>query len=257
MAPWEPGARLTPPPAPPGTVTGPPDFVGVGAQKAGTTWWYDLLTGHPDVFDHPSAHKERHFFMRFFDTEFEDDDISEYHRWFPRPPGQLTGEWTPDYMLHFWVPELLKRAAPDTKVLVLLRDPVERIISGLTHVALRQAVPDARAATEAYLRGRYFDQLDVVTSHFDRPRVLVQQFERCVRDPARELDRSFAFLGLPPSGRRAAATPVNATRAAKVGLPQGRRDELVRLYRADVERLAGTYSEIDVTLWPNFRFLAE
>lgn len=256
VAPWEPGAHLRPPPYPPTMEVGPPDFVGVGVQKAGTTWWYELLTHHPRVHNHPAAHKERHYFMRFFDADFGEAEVDEYRRWFPRPPGQLTGEWTPDYMLHFWIPRLLKLAAPETRVLVLVRDPVERIVSGLTHVADRQAVPDARSATEAYLRGRYFDQLQALSSHFGAGQVLVQQFERCLSDPAGELHRTLAFLGLPPtdvgpSERR----PVNPTASAKVLLPAGAREELVGLYRPDVEKLAAAYPHLDLALWPNFASL--
>ncbi|MGH9152801.1 MAG: sulfotransferase domain-containing protein [Acidimicrobiales bacterium] len=238
-------------------VVGPPDFVGVGAQKAGTTWWYQLLVEHPLVHNHPGVHKERHFFMRFFDRAFDADDAAEYHRWFPRPPGFQAGEWTPDYMLHFWIPRLLKHAAPDTKVLVLLRDPVERIVSGLTHVAARQAVPDARAATEAYLRGRYAEQLEGLGSYFDPSRILVQQYEKCRRDPPGELRRTLAFLGLPPMvSLRSYDSPVNETVVRKVSLPAATRDELVALYRRDVEKLVLTHPEIDVGLWPNFSFIA-
>lgn len=255
-APWEPGARLRPPPCPPGMDVGPPDFVGVGVQKAGTTWWYQSLASHPQVYHHPGVHKERHFFMRFFDAEFSAADAAEYHRWFPRPAGHLTGEWTPDYMLHFWVPPLLRRAAPDARLLVLLRDPVERIVSGLTHVAHRQAVPDARAATEAYLRGCYADQLDALLVHFDRDRVLVQQFERGREDPAAQLKETLAFLGLPDLAMPVDSGAVTATPGPKVRLPGGARDELVRLYRPSVERLVAAYPQIDVRLWPNFAFLA-
>ena len=255
VAPWEPGARLRPPKCPSGMEIGPPDFVGVGAQKAGTTWWYQLLTTHPEVYDHPAAHKERHYFDRFIDADFTRADEADYHRWFPRPPGQITGEWTPDYMLHFWIPPLLRRAAPDTKLLVLLRDPVERIVSGLTHVARRQAYPDARAATEAYLRGCYADQLDALVQHCGGDRVLVQQFEQCCADPAGQLKETCAFLGIPEPPAPLDAQPVNTTVGAKVQLPESARLELVRLYRPTVERLLTSYPQIDVSLWPNFAFV--
>lgn len=256
VQPWEPGARLAPPRCPEGMETGAPHFVGVGAQKAGTTWWYELLAGHPGVYNFPGAHKERHFFMRFFDREFGAADAAEYHRWFPRPPGRLAGEWTPDYMLHFWIPRLLRMAAPDTRLLVLLRDPVERMSSGLTHVATRQPVPDARAATEAYLRGRYFEQLLTLRSHFDADRILVQQYEKCRRDTAGELGRTFSFLGLPALAAVPDQTAVNPTVGRKVTVAGGIRNELVRLYRPDVEHLLAAYPDIDVSLWPNFAFLA-
>jgi len=54
--------RPEPPPPPPGFVTGPPDFVGVGAQKAGTTWWFRLIEAHPGVYHDPDQRPELHFF---------------------------------------------------------------------------------------------------------------------------------------------------------------------------------------------------
>ena len=52
-APWEAGFDFTPPPVGPGEETGPPDFVGIGVQKAGTTWWFELVLTHPDVSTPP------------------------------------------------------------------------------------------------------------------------------------------------------------------------------------------------------------
>ena len=46
-APWEDGFDFTPPALLPGESVGPPDFVGVGFQKAGTSWWYELVVDHP------------------------------------------------------------------------------------------------------------------------------------------------------------------------------------------------------------------
>ncbi len=66
FAPWEAGFDFTPPDLEPGEETGPPDFVGIGVQKAGTTWWYRLLTAHPGVSSRPGIHKERHFLSRCF-----------------------------------------------------------------------------------------------------------------------------------------------------------------------------------------------
>ncbi len=76
-----------------GEVNGPPDFVGIGAQEAGTTWWFHLIAAHPQVslivtkptdrYFYSSMHKERHFFARFGTEPFGPHDIEEYHRWFP------------------------------------------------------------------------------------------------------------------------------------------------------------------------------
>jgi hypothetical protein len=132
-APWEDGFDPTPPHAQGAEVTGAPDFVGIGVQKSGTTWWYDVICAHPDVYSRDDIHKERHFFGRFATRPFGPAECSLYHDWFPRLPGRLTGEWTPDYIHLPWVPELLAQAAPRTRLLALLRDPVERFRSGLAH----------------------------------------------------------------------------------------------------------------------------
>ena len=120
-----------PPPRPRDWAIGPPDFVGVGVQRAGTTWWYRLLCDHPSI--QRARGKEAHFFDGYFGREFSDSDVEAYHRLFPRPKGSLIGEWSPRYLHDFWTPALLRRAAPEAKILVLLRDPLQRYQSGLRH----------------------------------------------------------------------------------------------------------------------------
>ena len=77
--------------------TGPPDFIGVGTQRSGTTWWFRTLLGHPQIRPPRGRRKELHFFDRFCTRELGDGDIAEYHELFPRLPGQIAGEWTPRY----------------------------------------------------------------------------------------------------------------------------------------------------------------
>jgi len=112
----------TPPEVPEGWSVGPPDFVGVGAQKAGTSWWAALIHEHPNVKRTGGVAKELHFFDRYWESGFGASDIALYASYFPRPGGALAGEWTPGYMIDFWAPELIARAAPETRVLVLLRE---------------------------------------------------------------------------------------------------------------------------------------
>ena len=130
--------------------TGPPDFVGVGTQRSGTTWWFKTLLGHPQIRPPRGRRKELHFFDRFCARELLDADVAEYHELFPRKPGQITGEWTPRYMHDFWTPRLLARAAPEAKLLIMFRDPVERYRSGVLHQGQRTPYRDAAwLATDA------------------------------------------------------------------------------------------------------------
>ena len=82
----------------------PPDFVGVGAQKAGTSWWNALIEAHPDVHRQGGQPKELHFFDGLWEQPWSAADATRYARYFPRPTGAIAGEWTPGYMIDFWTP---------------------------------------------------------------------------------------------------------------------------------------------------------
>lgn len=253
FAPWEDGFDFTPPLPGPDEVTGPPDFVGIGAQKAGTTWWYELLAAHPGVWSRPDLHKERHFFDRFGAAGFGTEDALGYGRWFPRRPGTVTGEWTPDYLHWPWVPELLARAAPDARILVMLRDPVERFCSGLAHEWRNGAPRRPATVADAVARGRYFHALQRWWDHFDRSRILVLQYERCVDDTRSQLARTYEFLGLDgtfvPAGLE---RPVGATGSGRFVPDEELRRRMVAVYEADVAALVDHVPDLDVTRWPNF-----
>ncbi|MBA2570820.1 MAG: sulfotransferase [Chloroflexi bacterium] len=253
----------SPPECPPGWRTGPPDFVGVGAQKAGTTWWFKLLTAHPDVHETGGQRPELHFFDRFVTGWPGPDDVERYHRFFPRPPGAMAGEKTPIYMACHWVPRMLRDAAPETRPIVLLRDPIARYVSGRTHEdarlarvhrGVRDPANEVRWVSDAFAKGLYAQQLGWLYAAFPREQVLVLQYERCVADPAAQLARTYAFLGLdpfePPSDEL--ARPRNVTRREKLELEPERRTMLVDLYRDDVARLATLVPDIDPALWPDF-----
>jgi Sulfotransferase domain len=255
-APWEEGFDHTPPPPPPGERTGPPDFVGIGVQKAGTTWWYGLITAHPSVSSRQGFHKERHFLDRYGANPFRAADVERYHGWFPRPAGTITGEWTPDYFSYPWAPRLLRRAAPDVRLLLLLRDPVDRFRSGLTHLGTMGAPRDATAVTDAIQRGFYDRLLRGWLEAFDRDQMLVLQYERCVADRDTELARTFLHLGLeprtpPPEARGSSGRPRPTD-----DLDEEVRARLVDLYATDVAALAARLPELDLRLWPNFAYLA-
>jgi hypothetical protein len=252
---------LEPPECPAGWRTGPPDFVGVGAQRAGTSWWYRAIEDHPRVARIEDQAKELHFFGRFWQGDVPDDLAERYHRFFPRPPDAITGEWTPRYMYDFWSLRLLARSAPEARILVLLRDPVERYLSGLARqirLAEEAEQPiNLMMLADALTRGLYHQQLRRVFEFFPRERVLVQQYERCVADPADELAATCRFLGLepfdelPPRARERRRPP-----NPKPQLEEGMRADLIGRLEDDVARLIELCPEVDVALWPNFMHLA-
>lgn len=254
-----PGSR--PPPWPRDWDIGPPDFVGVGAQRAGTTWWYRLLCDHPQI--RRAAGKETHFFDAYFEGEFGEAEVDAYHRLFPRPKGSLIGEWSPKYLHDFWTPPLLRRAAPDTKILVLLRDPLLRLQSGLRHelAIVDRAVRRGRRryfggmdANESLARSLYSRQLETLFEEFDRDQVLVLQFERCVEDPAAELRRTYEFVGADPVDH----VPVALRERVGGAHPRLELNDRVseaarRMILRDATQLKALVSELDLSLWPSCR----
>lgn len=113
-----------------------PRWLGIGAQRCGTTWFTDLLTQHPQV-DVPKGIKEhselyRYGLMRPWDQEVR----KEYESLFD-DDHLLLGEFSPAYMRSVWACELtLEVLAPDAPVIVMVRDPIDRFASGLRHMML-------------------------------------------------------------------------------------------------------------------------
>jgi hypothetical protein len=239
-----------PPPIGPGQTVGAPDFVGVGVQKAGTSWWFDLLGDHPKI-DRPPF-KELHYFDSLY-RPGGDRNLERYHQYFPRSEGQLIGEWTPRYMADPWSLDLLARAAPDAQILVLLRDPFDRFRSGLTHDVSRGA-PDSPLVVSIHVeRSDYVGQLERLFSLFDRDRVLVQQYEACRADVAGELARTQRFLGLEPTDPVDPGRQVNATSVDKSPVADHVADVLRRQFATMAEPLSKLVPELDLDLWPSMR----
>ena len=65
-----------------------PDFLVIGAQKAGTSWWNRLIEAHPDVVNAGGQAKELHFFDRAWETPFSEAELRRYEAYFPAPPGK-------------------------------------------------------------------------------------------------------------------------------------------------------------------------
>jgi len=249
--PWESGYDLTAPPPPPGQATGPPDFVGVGVPAAGADWWFGLIAGHPGVSAPPVPGGARHYLSHYATRPFGPTEVERYHHWFPRRPGTITGEWTPTYLGDPWVPPLLARAAPDTRIIMVVRDPVDRLRLGLLETAGLRAANAGAHMAESVDRSVYARPLRQLLHHFPADRVLVLQYERCVGDPAAQLAVTYRFLEL--DDRHRPAGPLRPPRTVHpTPLDRTTDRRLIDLYADDVTDLMALVPTLDLSLWPRF-----
>lgn len=187
----------------------------------------------------------------------EDPAAAEiYFRHFPRKPGTIAGEFTPSYILPPG-PALLRSAAPNARIVVMLRDPIDRLESAITMDARRRRVFTLEIINAQERRSRYTELLEYLFRYYPPERVLVLQYEQCVADTPGELARTHRFLGIdpefvPPRYDR----PVNKTTSAKRRLSESERAELVERLWPDLCRLPRLVPGLDLELWRTSMALA-
>ena len=213
-----------------------PDFVVIGAKRGGTTSLYRYLLEHPSIVPlFPGAlHMKR---PRYYDVHYA-RGLRWYRSHFPLMVGRrslarpwaepaIAGEASPYYLFHPLAAERLARDFPDARLIVMLRDPVER---GYSHYKERRkhgaeplgfeaalAAEPGRLRGEAeriirepgyrsmehedhsYLaQGRYLDMLERWFALFPRDQFHIAISEEFYSDPDRVVNGIWSFLGLPP-----------------------------------------------------------
>ncbi|MEB3308432.1 MAG: sulfotransferase [Cyanobacteriota bacterium] len=127
-----------------------PSFLCIGAQKSGTTTLHRLLSSHPGIF--MPTEKELHYFSLHYHCG--PGWYAEHFR--GARPWQICGEITPYYLFHPQVPSRIRALLPEARLIVLLRDPVERALSGFFHSSRlgQESLPleQALAAEQARLQ---------------------------------------------------------------------------------------------------------
>ena len=195
-------------------------MLGIGVQKGGTTTLHHLLQAHPEVF--LPASKEVHFFSKHY---------AEGPQWYLEQFAaagdcRCRAEITPYYVFHPEVPARVQALLPEVRLILLLRDPVERALSQLFHsrrLGFETLDPEQAIAAElerlegaeavlarpdgvhrshqehSYLsRSRYEQQLGRWLRHFERERLLLLRSEDLFRAPEQVWKQLQSFLQITP-----------------------------------------------------------
>ncbi|MDJ0798482.1 MAG: sulfotransferase [Calothrix sp. MO_167.B12] len=198
-----------------------PNFLIIGAQKAGTTALWHYLNQHPQIYMSPVKEPG------FFDFEGEKPnfsgpgdaelynhvvtDIEEYRQLFQGAANEIAiGEATTWYLYSQKAPERIKHYIPDVKLIVILRNPVDRAYSSFMHAIRdeREPLDFAKALGEEEIRinqnweylwrykqmGFYSIQLKCYFDNFDISQIKVYLYEDLNNNPAELIKDIFQFL---------------------------------------------------------------
>jgi len=203
---------------------GLPDFVVIGAQKAGTTSLHRMLRQHPQI--HMPKTKELHYFDFYYDRG-PDWYAAQFH---PRRRHRSIGEATPNYLDGPLAKQRVISDLPDARIVVIMRNPVDRAQSHYWHdrrrrelarhardigssfeVALARERPEVfaglvkddpdeprpPASRLSYVRrGEYAEQLDPFLAAYPRDRLHLMLLDDLVADREGSLRDLFRFLGV-------------------------------------------------------------
>lgn len=178
-----------------------PDFLGIGFMKCGTTWLYENLRLHPDIF--MSDEKE----IRYFSGAAYWGSLADYAAKFASAGDRLAGEISPPYA---WLPPsriaLIRRVMPEARFLLMLRDPVARDWSRARHLfasrgaAIEEAAHDDILAVlregSALRHGGYTGVIDRWSNAFGEDHLFVGLYEHIAERPEELFRRVCAFLGV-------------------------------------------------------------
>jgi len=238
------------------------DFIIAGAQKAGTSALHYFLEQHPNVTmahseeAHLVEHPHRHFFddEERFSKEVDYDVLHQGIKFKRR--SLITGSCTPIYI--YWKPAMkrIKAYNPQIKLIILLRNPIDRAFSHwnmqrdrnrdpldfLEAVAqeknrIQKALP-LQLRRQAYIeRGFYFEQIERVFRYFPREQVHVIKFDDFRSDWHKTVTSVFEFLGVDPSvplkNKEQNLIPYERRLTAE------ERRSLYEIYRSDISKLEG------------------
>jgi len=183
-------------------------FIGIGVNKSATSWIFQCLREHPEVSC--SAPKETHFFSRnygrgmpWYNSCFDVCDRTK-----------VIGEYSPDYLQDPEAPARIRAHFPQAKLILCLRNPVDRITSAFffnksrgkhNYQTIREKLE--KEPGNDVEKSLYHEGLKRFYALFPKEQVLVLLFDEIQKNPAKFMQRVYTFLGvendfIPPSAQK-------------------------------------------------------
>lgn len=247
-----------------------PNFLIIGAAKAGTTSLYAYLKEHPQIYMSPL--KETNFFAlegeqllfqgpgdQDYINKFSITKLEDYELLFQEAANEIAiGEASPLYLYSPKAPERIQHYIPDVKMIAILRNPVERAYSAFLHLVRdsREPLRDFAQALEKeearicdhwehiwhyQQAGFYYAQLQRYFAKFNPEQIRVYLFEDLNLNPLGILQDIFQFLGVSETFVPDISVRQNAsvlpTNLAKPALTTQVRQQLIEVYQEDIWRL--------------------
>lgn len=183
-----------------------PNFLYIGASKAGSTWLFECMRAHPEVFI-PVAKD-----IQYFDHQY-DKGLEWYFSFFKKATSyKAIGELSHDYFLYPEVASRIVETLPEVKMICCLREPVDKMISSYKYaknIYLDQSVSfeefifedmsnkmttTTRKHTLTVQSAQYFQNLLPYYDRFPADNILVLFFDEIKSNPAAMMRKIFAFL---------------------------------------------------------------
>ncbi len=225
-----------------------PSFIGIGAQKAGTTWIYEQLREHPEIF--MSAKKELNFF-------YSDKPVGWYQAQFvDGKPFAVRGEISPNYFVRPEIPQKIYRLIPTVKLFCILRDPTQRAFSQwkmarrLGNIPLGVSFIDTFRTNRRWNRdqGEYLELIKAYEHYFPLgDQLLVLFYDDIITNPQKTIQALCDYLNVPIFLSPKISQLIGAT-ADTDTLSEADETEVRSYYRPFNMRLAN-YLDRDLSSW--------
>jgi len=181
------------------------DFIGIGAQKAGTTWLARCLSEHPEVCF--SKKKEINFFNKTYQFYIKNEpwNYKKGTEWYAHffnncAADKLKGEFSVQYLYDQETPKLIKKHYPDAKLILVLRNPADQVYSAYLHALSQYKLPSFTTMVENkshLIEYAYYSKyIENYLAYFNREQILILLFDEIKNNPLSVVKKTYEFLNI-------------------------------------------------------------